>query len=516
MSFNQKSSNRNPVLWVLFSALIWSICPIAVYIGNKALTCFDPYYHIKFAEIMRDKSLVIHDFPWATCSIWSDKFYDKDWLFHIFLVPFTYLGNANGVFAANVLTVFVIALAWGGLLYTAGMRRYIFLSMMFMLFCSGTIFPGRLVLCRSYLFSLFFLAAGIICVIREKRILLVILTILYSLSYSGCWQLLPVAFLFDMTKIFKNKEKIDFLKLTSFYVFIGLVIGILVNPYFPNNITGAFIQTVLVLKVKWFGVGGDKISQASELQPIDFGRIRTGFSLFLVAYGWTLFDFFKRKMFRKTDWVLNSLMFLSFIYLPATLMSMRFSEYLVPISASFMCLYWEKHSDFFSRPRRIIILFLILFIAGTASVYRLRTFFHRDEIPYASSAEWFNKNLERGEIIFHGDWDDSPMLFYSAPDFRYLVFLEPYFMYIHSMEKYLLWKKITDGKVMDTALMIYTEFGSNTVFVPPDRPRLQKKLLQDPHAKLVHFGPDGECVFTLKFTDGEIEEYRKDLPEGSL
>ena len=47
----------------------------------------DPYYHIKVASLISENGPLEH-FPWTRFSVWGDRFFDKDLLFHLLLVPF--------------------------------------------------------------------------------------------------------------------------------------------------------------------------------------------------------------------------------------------------------------------------------------------------------------------------------------------------------------------------------------------------------------------------------------------
>ncbi|GIV32733.1 MAG: hypothetical protein KatS3mg031_0268 [Chitinophagales bacterium] len=52
----------------------------------------DGYYHSKMAYLMRESGW-IQSFKWAHCSFWRDRFSDKEWLFHVYLIPFTLFPN---------------------------------------------------------------------------------------------------------------------------------------------------------------------------------------------------------------------------------------------------------------------------------------------------------------------------------------------------------------------------------------------------------------------------------------
>ncbi len=506
---NSSLEDRRWLFEALAFSLVWGLVSLFILLPSGSLACADSQYHIKFAEIMLERGGILKEFPWATCSIWKDSFYDKDLLFHVFLIPFTLMGKLNGAKFAVFILSCMLGFSYAILAREGGLRKNLGEVMIFVLLASGPVFLGRLVLCRPHLFSLLFMVCGMICVFRGSRVCLALVSLLYSLTYAGAWQIIPAVLIFDALKIYAEGRRPKFLQIMCIWASAGFLAGIVVNPYFPENVSGAFLQSVLVLKAKWFGSGADRIAQASELSPMSLSKFMTGYMMLSILFILSSIMFWKRRAELLSDWKLSGLFALSWIYFAATLMSMRFAEYFVPFSALAISLYWLGKTELFSVRGRMLIAMLFLFILGLVSVGRLREFFYQEGMQYAGASAWIDKNVGEGEIVFTGDWDDSPYLFYGAPKQRYLVFLEPYFMYVCSPEKYRLWNKICLGKMVRTALAIKAEFGSDVIFVPPDRPALRRKLELDPCAKLVYFGPRSETLFVTHVSEAELEEWNE-------
>ena len=198
------------------------------------------------------------------------------------------------------------------------------------------------------------------------------------------------------------------------------------------------------------------------------------------------------------DWITLSLLVLTSVYFILTILCQRFIEYSAPLSAVFILAYWCKYENpLNSRTRKTV--FALLFVCmALITVLELKEVLYLDQPKYAGAAEWIKRNAEPGEIIFTADWDDTPMLFYGAPEQRYLVFLEPYFMYLHSPQKYRIWKKISDGKMLYAPEEIVSTFHSKIIFVSARRPRLIDKLDHDNHVKLRYTGPQSERIYTIE------------------
>ncbi len=492
---------------ILLSAAVWAAIVFLLLCGSKSPPGYDAYYHAEFSRLMMERGGIIRDFPWGTCSIWAKSFYDKDLLFHVYLIPFiAAFGKLLACQISTAVLAFVMAVVIGLLLHELGLRRHIFISLMFILLISGPVFIARLVLCRSYLMSIIFLILGILFIFRRYRWPLLLTAYVYSLSYTASWQLFPAALILDIIRMRMEREKFSLKNLSCLWILGGVAAGFLLTPYFPDNIYGSFAQTILVLKAKWLPAAGTKIIQASELQPMTMDKFLTGYLMLFAAYGWTLWLLASGRR-RITDWRLAGLLALSLLYLFPTLLSMRFGEYFIPLSASFLCVFWGLDGAPLRNVRRKIIVVLILFIIGTVSFQRVRSFFYRDHLVYEKTCQWMNSNLAPGETVFTGDWDDSAIIFYSSPGLKYLVFLEPYFMYADSPRKYRLWRKICSGKMETPSTVIKAEFKARAVFVPQDTPGLRAKLLDDPFAKPVFAGQDGEALFILDVPEKNIQEY---------
>ena len=514
-------------------ALFWMLTGLAIIFNTKSLPGYDAYYNAQIAKLMSTGDWIITDFTWTPFSIWSESFFDKEWLFHLYLVPFvSSFGKIQGMLMATLIAIFFIAISWAILLKCVGVKKHIFLAMIFILFSSGYLFLGRIILGRSILFSLIFLPLIISCAIRKKTLFIVVLTYLYTLSYVGAVQVIPIILLFDIFEfkferengsstlasrlLIKESWKENLSKMILPWVILGFFMGLIINPYFPTNINGIYVQIILVLKANWFGVGGGKVLQATELSGIGIKRIFWHLPLII------FFIFTSRAMWinRTVSDIrrnIGSLFVLSVLYLIMTVFSQRFIEYLAPFSSLFILLYWTQFplkkigkynlsESFYHKFRVGAIIILIGF--GAYSTYLLNQNFYRDHLFYNSSSKWLAKNVEPNSIIFTGDWDMNTVLFCNAPQFRYFVMLDPYFMYAYSSEKYFKWLKICEGKVTNPSITIINEFGTTVVFVPHDRPKFLRKLELDEYAHLAFKGESGESIFTLQVPQKELDNFR--------
>lgn len=60
----------------------------------------DGYYHARFARMMPERGLSRH-FPWTQISTWMDSFCDKEFLYHLAMMPFAQIGK-EPIFGARL------------------------------------------------------------------------------------------------------------------------------------------------------------------------------------------------------------------------------------------------------------------------------------------------------------------------------------------------------------------------------------------------------------------------------
>ncbi|MCP4177798.1 MAG: hypothetical protein GY756_08535 [bacterium] len=456
---------------------------------------------------MKNDGLILQEFPWTTYSIWNKAFFDKDWLFHVYLIPFLSLGKLFGGKIAILSTVFFSGITWGYLIKTLRIR-YIFITLLLILFSTQTAFLGRLIFCRGHLLSILIFPLCLVVLIKNKKFLLLFVTYIYCLAYTGSWQIFIIAILFDIVT-FRKSKKLKITNLMTIWCLTGIILGFIINPYFPANIYGGIIQNIMVMKARWFGVSQNAIIQGLELYPMPLYKLFTIFLPIIIINIYTFIKVLKIKTYTGQKVVLLFFGLLSIIYLLITVVILKFTDYYVPIAITFIALYWHDKIFILHRYIKLILLIIIyslLALSAYRSIKQIRHDTYRDKIPFSSVSKWLKNHLMKKDaektkpqkLIFTSSWDNTPYLFYNLPEFKYIVMLDPYFMYSYSPEKYKLWEKIKEGKTLNPSLAILKTFKTNIVLVTKNKYRLIKQLLDSPYAKLVYINNNGVRIFILK------------------
>jgi len=118
---------------------------------------------------------------------------------------------------------------------------------------------------------------------------------------------------------------------------------------------------------------------------------------------------------------------------------------------------------------------------------------------FAPCAEWIRDHVPAGETVFTTDWDEFPDLFFTAPEQRYLVGLDPTFMYVTSPQRWQSWRDIVNGRVADVRRPILETFHSRYLFVDAGYAAFIERADQDPALRAEKRDP--ECgVYSIRET----------------
>lgn len=451
-----------------------------IVLASADLLGADAYYHIQFANLVRQNGLV-HEFPWAQASFLGSHFADKEFLYHLLLVPFTFGDLIAGAKTATGLLAGLAFALFCGLIRSQNCRAPLLWTVV--LLCSGSLFIQRMVMTRPHVLSLIILLLAARFLSEGRVKLLGVLGWLYALSYSAPQTLLIMAVFYNLG-LLAGRERIRWK--TIVYPALGILAGFLTHPNFPNNARLWLLQNLQAPLHAW-GVLQPKLNQGVELLPTtgrDFLLGMTAVSVCLV--GSVLGYLWRGKRPRARTWAWLGV---AGAFLILTLLSMRFTEYFVPFALVFCA---SAVSDLLEgvdlegwlENRRIarsvlpsaVLVFLIL--TGISSVTKVQSFAVKDNHDsLGQAARWLGGNVPPGETVFHTDWGDFPELFFHAPALRFLVGLDPIFMFAESPPKWRLWKSVSEGRRPDAPKVVREVFGSRFILLRTrPRPALDRQL----------------------------------------
>ena len=418
---------------------------------TRVIPAYDGWFHIKYAALLPSLGFS-SEFKWAAESVWASHFADKELLFHVLLVPFTWGGDliagmkvATVLLGAAVVTSFFLVLALERVRWPEAWTL--------LLLGSGYVFLYRLCLPRPHLLSILLLLWSVHLILQRRRAALAVVILVYSLSYTAFHLPLALALIVSGDR-YLNERETDWK--TPAVILAAMVVGILINPHFPQSFRAFWAHDFVV---PWMSVRTDlDLSMADELMPLStralllehggIGLLYLGAVYLAVAH--------PRPVRPRT----RALLLISSLYLLMTLMIHRFVEYSVPLTLFFLASYYSDRLSGFdvkallSRragrdrwPVLAVATALVLLLAVSVwKTFRDTAPILRDNPPsLRAAAEYLERHTAEDELVFTCDWDDSPQLFFYNHHNRYPVMMDPVLMYLDDPQRWLDWSRLADG-----------------------------------------------------------------------
>ncbi len=444
------------------------------------LVAFDGSFHIKYSYILGQEGF-IDKLPWLQYTIHRDNYRDHHLLFHYLLIPFTF-GDLN--LGGKIATVFFAVLMGLSmyLVFTRSKVKYPIVWSLAMVLSSEP-FLFRMSMLRVQAISLALLIFMCFLYMERRLILIYFASIIFVWLYDAFPLLLTLAFIFAISKRLID-EKWDLSPLI--FTLLGVLTGMVLNPYFPENMTSLFynIWRTIFFNVKGIELGG-------EWNPYDtWSLFKNSTPVFIVFFG-TILSLPLIKKIKSEEF---AALCLSIIFLILTLKARRFIEYWPAFAFLSAGLVIGRRANL-KLQAGLMILVLPFFIFNMKNGIAETKATINPKI-YEGSSKWLLKNSSPQDIVFNADWDDFPFLFFYNTKNYYIVGLDPMYLYSFDSEKSRLYKAITRGRVNNPSRFILKDYGARYVFLDRAHQKLLKKLMADSGAKKV-FEDKGGYVFEV-------------------
>ena len=448
----------------------------------------DGFYHIKLARLMRTEGLK-PDFPYLPLSILNEReFYDHHFLFHVALIPFTFGDLRVGAKWAAVTFASLTFLAVWVLFY----RQRVPFAWLWALGLLGIseAFLYRMSITRAQSLSLGMLALAYVWLLEGKYKRLALLGFIYVWMYDAFPLMIALAVLHFLAVALTDR-RFEFRPLL--YTSVGILLGMLINPYFPDNLIFSFHHMLPKL------ANATSVSVGNEWYPYETKQLLDNSLPALVAFasGVLALGLAGRKMDVRTALAL----FVSLLFGLMLFQARRFVEYFPPFALIFAAFAWApllETKPTFNSSRglftslqnyfRVALLSLAVAFSLFRSINPARQAIDRAK-PYglyANASAWLEKNSPAGSRVFQTDWDDFPRLFYYNTHNTYLVGLDPTYLQLYDADLYDRWVDITQGDVENPSQAIATTFGSRYVHTDLNHRDFLEVAAEDPGLKEVY------------------------------
>ncbi|MBI5510383.1 MAG: hypothetical protein HY903_16630 [Deltaproteobacteria bacterium] len=452
----------------------------------------DLYYHIKTAWLLRTQGSV-NAFPWAATSLWREAYFNKDFGFHALLTLFTFGSLAHGAKLAAVVLGSAVVTSFYSVLRLSGVR-FAWLATL-CLFACGALFAYRLNVARPHLLSIILSLWIVFFATRRAWLVVGLSSLVYALCYTAPHVAVGYALVAYVAWGLGRGEWRHRLPLAAA---AGVLGGWLLHPSFPNNFAGFWLQSVEVLEHVWWA---ENLRAGVEFEPASTRAFLVGHApIYVAALGalWLWPRLPDRRHPR-----LVTLFVIANGYFVLACASKRFVEYFVPFSlwllaeiASAALPQWSALAPHRRRGLGIAVaaaLSLALVMTGRDTYRTFASFRPSAALPVA---EWLYANTPHESLVFTCDWDDAPELFFFNHRNRYLVFLDPIYMFAWRPALFRAWRLIGDGLEADPVRAIRDGFGAGAGYCTGEYARLRAQLERDPRVQ-VAAAPGGGFMFVL-------------------
>jgi len=384
----------------------------------------DGYYHIKFAYLTRTEGFIT-EFPWWETSIFNEGFADEYIIYHLLLVPFTFL---NLILAAKLSSVF-FATFFATVFYYVIKKlgvKHAYLWLILLLVSSSKLlyrlqFPRAIALSAALMLLLFLF-------LKKKKYMLQ-----GFLCFAFVWTF--PAFYFPLIILGAYIAALYFVerKLDSHAVLAcvsGVALGFVINPYFPSTLMVAYTHSFHMILSLMTDQG---LNVITENKVSSLSYMASHSLLVLILYVCALVSAFLSKK----RWLLFSGLLATGFLLLGFLM-VRAVDYFVPFIILFSALSFNHLIKRKSYKKFITIFLIILSIVAFLNVYKAAQEISqvRSSDRFSECAKYIKYDVPDGDIIFHTSWDNFPELFFYNHENYYLFGLAPDFLYVYDPDLY--------------------------------------------------------------------------------
>ena len=330
-----EGENAVRTIYLIFGFCAIVLLMVLLQFSTSAICCgdWDGYYHIRWSAMIWEsfKNFQwIPEFKWLPLTVLNPENYaDHHFLFHLLQIPFLWFFEP--VMAAKIAAVFYGSLAifsvyW--LLYRYEVK-YLLLWLGALLTCSNPFFY-RMNMAKAPPLTIIYSILGIYLLFERKYIWLLPLMFVFVWTYS----LFPLLFLAAMiwvAIIAWNEKKFEWQPLA--YTGGGMILGNLINPFFPNNL-GLFWEHFSTK------IGNFNVAVGGEWYPYKGTELLTHLTIALLAMliGYVLYRPRSERLPEKATFFLV----FSTVLLVWMFKSKRLAEYFPPFAILFCAFSWKS------------------------------------------------------------------------------------------------------------------------------------------------------------------------------
>ena len=464
----------------------------------------DTLFHFKMAR------LILEHGPWVSIdnlpyTVLGTHGTDQQWLYHVLVAPLTLIGSKP--VDVSIVAVLVAAAMTAAFVPTLRRNLVPFAPVICILMVvSSRLLPHRYLSLRAQDFALPLMVAMMFVIVARKRWWAAIGAFVFMQGYHAAVILgMMVVVTVAVDKL--RGDKPDWKTLLA--VFYGGSLGLILSPWFPDNVRYLLFHTVFkvaqaegadsgLIGTEWFKPSWTFLLVESwQANLLYFGMMATA--------GWLAW---RKRMRWSTVAIVSCVATLVFL-LMYRFQGWRFSEYYGPFAVLSAAILWRDIAAAAPAERQRAVLyypaFAVALLAGvlmyfavyiTSGMPKMAVNRYREQMAYVEAHD-------PQPMVFNSQWEDYVTLFYHSRNAKFVAGLDGHFLKLGDPERFRAWYSIIRGGMRNSPAMAATMhdlFKARWAVVAAGETGFAAALYHDRNARLVVANEDG-WLFELK-SDG--------------
>jgi|GEM_PF-1184409 len=426
----------------------------------------DRYYHFSISRMMVQDG-VLDTLPQVWGLGWDRAFPDKEFLFHVFTWAGFRLGGDDGVvLAAGVLSLAAL------LLLLLQLSRWLppWNALLVVLVVPGMSVPFliRMALVRPHVLAVLAFVLLLLGLLQRRVWWCVVAGAAYALGYHAVYMPLAALGLAGLLAFRRDAALMRCALLGT----AGLAAGLLLNPYFPANVTMGWAHLRIALNLD----ASAALDYGAELLPLrgDTWLSQHLLPVLLMAGAALASPWIRARETRDQDantpaWLdVQFLLVTGGVFWLATLQNPRAVEYAIPCTTLLAGALLHPSNPLHGRT-----LVALLALGVVVGVPRVVRFAQAAPVPSAVAAATLEAAARipasaAGSLIFNCEWERTPPILWARPDLRFVDVLDPTLLHIHNPALSVMRKQFTSGLLPDPHQVLREGLGARYVLCQKD------------------------------------------------
>jgi hypothetical protein len=439
--------NERPSLIIVETTAVFLISLLYLYaliMPQTQLYTHDGYYHHAISKLIWQHPFWV-DIEWLPLTILGKEGPDHHWFWHLMIAPFAlfeddYVGLKAAIIVTGAAMPAVVCL-------TARYLSIPYASVFgFLAVLGSTPTLARFLMLRTQNLAVLLIVLSIFAIIRKKRILLGVVSFCFIQSYHGAVILFPILALALAVNDWFSRE-IDEKCIIS--VFAGFCLGLVLNPWFPDNISYLFFHTIFKVENQLnLPVGKEWEAPALALLLRISIPVLSVVSFFLAVWAVQI----KRKKAKLNS---DTLIFIAMtaMFLVMFKFAMRFTEYFVPVAAVCCGMLYRDIARSLDVKKKLYGILLLAPVVGFCvfGEAEARTHYlsnsHRGPNAYGRIARYLDSHAKRHDMVYSNYWGVFPLIIWHTAKVDHVIGLDPNYLAYSDPDLFIEWVRISDNRV---------------------------------------------------------------------